>query len=90
MGEKSDAATAGAVVRGEHAQDLAVERLDNFGGQDRLELFNVRVCMPQIAVKTLSSCGACLKRTGAGFSRQSRAGLTYCGCDGELKFAAAR
>jgi hypothetical protein len=31
-----------------YGQGFPVERLNNFGRQDRLELFNVRVFMPKI------------------------------------------
>ena len=40
---------ARAAMRAAHAQAFPVERLDDFGGQDRLELFDIRILMPQIA-----------------------------------------
>src|SRR2546422_7948997 len=38
----------GAVVRGAHGQVLPIERLDDLGGQDRLELLRVRVFAPEV------------------------------------------
>ena len=38
-----------AVVRRAHGQVLPVERLNNFGGQDGLELFGIGVFMPEVA-----------------------------------------
>jgi hypothetical protein len=35
-------------VRGAHGQAFPVERLDDFGGQDRLELFSISIFMSQI------------------------------------------
>lgn len=40
---------AGAAVRGAHSQVFPVERLDDFGGQDSLELFSIGVLMPEVA-----------------------------------------
>jgi hypothetical protein len=36
-------------VRSPHGQALPVERLDDFGSEDRLELLDVRILVPQIA-----------------------------------------
>src|SRR6058998_339572 len=38
----------GAVVRGPHSQVFAIERLDDLGGQNRLELLRVRVSAPEV------------------------------------------
>lgn len=40
---------AGASVCGANRQALPVERPDDLSGEDRLELFNIRALMPQIA-----------------------------------------
>ena len=39
----------GAVVRSAHAQAVPVEDLDDFSGQDGLELLDIRIFVPKVA-----------------------------------------
>src|SRR5579863_4206558 len=40
---------AGSAVRGAHSQAFPVECLNDFGGENRLELFSIGVLTPEIA-----------------------------------------
>jgi hypothetical protein len=42
-------------MRGAHSQVFPIKRLDDFGGQDGLELFGIGVLMPQIAERISAS-----------------------------------
>jgi hypothetical protein len=46
---------AGSVMRSAHSQAFPIERLDDFGGQDRLELLGIRVLVPKAAEQIAAS-----------------------------------